>query len=215
MMFLQSQLSNGPAAPPGAAMSLPYNQSQLSMPQLGSLPLGTMAPSVSPPPMTVSPGLMGQPQLNSNFHNGMLPPSMAQPPMAMAGLQQPNMFPSRYMQGGPFSVPVTQIPGGFPPGQTPGVMVANNTAQQPSQANDKNNEMMKKVGVGVGKAVLKFGTKYALEKMGVDDSEFLYLNLIANYAVKTGFSGCRCSWNFDCCWGGTCGECGKFEKVGL
>ena len=203
LMFPQSQVSNGR----GTATSLPYDQSLLSMPQLGSLP-----PTRMTGPLSVSPGLMGQPQLNNGFPNGMLPPSMGQAPMAMGGPQQPIMFPNGYM-GGPFGAPVTQMQGGFPV-QTPGVMVANNTPQQ-GKENDKNNELMKKVGMSVGKAVLKFGTKYALEQMGVDDSELIgFFFLCEMQTVETGFSCCRCSRKFDCFWGGTCCECGDFEKVG-
>jgi hypothetical protein len=181
-------ISNGTVAQPMASMSMPFNQPQSSMythRQSDSFSNGTMGPSAVPPPLTASSILLPPlPQQNNTFPNGMLQSNnMAQPTFLP---QQPNTLPNGYAPGVPFGAPATYVQVGNP-GQTPGVMAhptVNNNTQQTPQAeakDDKNKKLMKKAGMFVTKAAVKFGTKYVLEQMGVDDGKIHRGFLIDGY----------------------------------
>jgi hypothetical protein len=152
-----------------------------------------------PPPATISPASI--PQQNNSFPNGMQAPNaMSQLQQPMFYPQQPNIMSNGYAPGVPFGATVTPMQGGIL-GQTPGLMahqMANNSAQ-PAEKDDKNKQLMKKVGMSMGKAVLKFGTKYALEQIGVDDSETIFLELVLK-DNDTCYSRCRSRCKCNCYW---------------
>ena len=169
--------SNGIPAPSMPASFNTQPQSLMSQTQLHGMA----------PPMTVSPTLMPL-QQNNNIPNGMLPPNtmaqtMAQPPsmlpngmlmpQTMPSPQPPNMLPNGYAPGLPYGT-ATPMQGFVT--QTP---VQSMAVQQMNPAKeDKNNQLMKKIGLTLGKAVVKIGTKYALEQMGVDDSALIFLEVL-------------------------------------
>lgn len=151
--------SNGMAAlsmssiPP---MTLNQSQSLMSsQPQLNGLSNGTMTLSGAP---LVSPTFIPspQPQELNGFSNGLSGNN------AMVHLQ-PNMLLNGYPQGLPSGVPATQVQGGMT-SQVPEIMVES-AAQK--TGNKQNKQLMKKVGL----SLLKFGSKYALKQIGIDESE--------------------------------------------
>lgn len=160
--------SNGTAALPMTSIPpLALNQPQSLQSQLNGLLNGTMsAPLVSPTMM------LPQPQEPDSFSNGLSGNNaMAQPPFAMAPLQ-PSMLLNGYAQGLPSGAAAIQMQGGMTQ-QIPEVI---EDPAAKSTKDKQNKQIMKKVGMSLGKAVLKFGTKYALEQIGVDEGEiFAYM----------------------------------------
>ena len=153
--------SNGTTGPMNSIPPLTYNQ------PLDGFSNGSMTLSGAP---LVSPTLIPtQPPQPNSFSNGLLGNNaMAQPSLPMPPPQQSNMLSNGYALGLPSSASVAQMQGEMI-GQSPGVMGQPTAAQQKAVPKDnKNNQLMKKVGMSFGKAVLKFGTKYALEQIGVD-----------------------------------------------